>query len=145
MTSTILLYIYVKHLHLLFFTLAALKNALFVYMAYMCFKIDYGFLFIVKNAHGTHSEFGRCFHPMYVIICRVALYQVWLTHHFYNHSAQTSARLIGKICQQGVLHIHSLSLSNFVTNHNNPTKQHLILIQWTINAEQHFFPLVLFH
>lgn len=52
MTSTILLYIYVKHLHLLFFTLAALKNALFVYMANMYFKIDYGFLFIVK----THME-----------------------------------------------------------------------------------------
>ena len=52
MTSTILLYIYVKHLHLLFFTLAAQKNALFVYMANMYFKIDYGFLFIVK----THME-----------------------------------------------------------------------------------------
>ena len=52
MTSTILLYIYVKHLHLLFFTLGALKNALFVYMANMYFKIDYGFLFIVK----THME-----------------------------------------------------------------------------------------
>ena len=60
----------------IFHTSASLKNALFVYMANMYFKIDYGFLFIVKNAHGTHSKFGRCFHPMYVIICRVALYQV---------------------------------------------------------------------
>ena len=77
---------------------------------------------------------------MYVIICRVALYQVWLTHHFYNHLAQTSARLIGKNLSTGSLtHTYSLSLSNFVTNHNNPIKQHLILIQWTINAEQHFF------
>ena len=54
MTSTILLYIYVKHLHLLFFTLGALKNALFVYMANMYFKIDYGFLFIVIVK--THME-----------------------------------------------------------------------------------------
>ena len=129
----------------IFHTSSTEKRFVCIYGKYV-FQIDYGFLFIVKNAHGTHSKLGRCFHPMYVIICRVALYQVWLTHHFYNHLAQTSARLIGKNLSTGSLtHTYSLSLSNFVTNHNNPIKQHLILIQWTINAEQHFFLLALFH